>query len=1643
MDIDHFVNSILSFDGATDPVSVFDSEVLNVTTQKRKTTAIHNCILKRDYSGLKRILASKKRECINDCDHYGRTPFHIALQLADPKALYLLLYYPLLHSSKLFAVQNLDSILEQSMAGQSQLTSIDVIYDCNIEDTEICSGVQCYASSGNHQSDMASNDFEANEYDIFVSTGNSTTAETTSEAECLKTKKRLRSYNLAPYLLRHWEKHPKSYLQSAVGVTNETYIHGCAIKEVEAFYDEHFRYLIGKSHQFEKVVRNYSSKYAKLYANHPINHSHVVKLLTSLQNNLYTKVNILKGFGKSCRPISITTCIGNKADETCMSGLQSSSITEEDKQMPNSVEHIHEVDVPNITPTDNSERRASFRKLWADLDRKNALHIPISTCDVEATFDKTPPIHLLFSNLYIEGYRANIYKCFRILSEYFNAFSVVEGSTHYQVNAAEHDGISIRLGTSQGSNDSVCSIVNSSPISPVIPDLPVDNGSTTHSSTLCPDSHKSEHNACHLSKQPCDNSTLKRPKKNVFEYSTPDSFVVGRNMNVENDCSTNRQHQAMDVMTCIDQSGNSLSDRTETTVTSFTGSNETHVDECANIPKYQPNCDVDDRTLSDKNVFATNANRLNPSYTITKTVCSDVETMGNSTKLRGIGAFGDVKGLPSKNKVHSSSEDISTNSSDPSICQFDQKVQLLSDTIVASSKWLKPTIHWNRFINSRDYTRSNILHKVCQIKNAELIRWILECGCNPLVVNEAGDLPLHLAVETKDPICTLTIFHATMSGLFYHMLGSSDSNQQHMDDGVQPHVDNSAYEKYMSALRLNRDKIVADLSVVGHATMPSLGAADSLSFIEEMVFLLEQLTYRAIKVSAWDVLVAMYTYNEVLSAHLMTNPHYMHRFINMSVHVGNSTQFMTTMNYMTTRVLHVDPADVYRSIKYLDEIRNEICCSNEALNQNIFNISTAMDKDLKSRLDCLNETLASDCNSKYRGKVKSSRHSVCIPHREGTKQLKWDKVEETCESLQGSRFYKSASVEHPNKQTWIITHPTCLHHLALPEPTDAPNRRHRLIMSFPENPTRLEVIVSNENAILRSDTLENVKILRSPPPATLADVLRVHHWSYIESLLQKVQTAQSKWEQNPYWPVLADQDTPTTPHSWNSALYAAGSVIAAVDAVCKGQCRNVFCAVRPPGHHLGTWGAAQSKGFEDEDFAAGSQGFCLINNVAVGAAYAKYMYAKEGIRRIAIVDFDIHHGNGTHQIVSNIGPRTFKTIAHHSADDPNTRILVNRLPAWFGWRDTHDKEEVFFSSIHAYDGVFYPGTGETCSRYEPSEPRIINVGIPQGTTSENFRILFETRILPYLLHFDPDLIFISAGFDGHYRDSVSSGFVSYKEKDFYWATERLVAVANTVCNGRVISVLEGGYNTRLDTLSPFAKSVFEHVKALSNTSDDYKYPFIHPYGTTDLLLVNLILRNHHLFADSLSRNVSDGGGVSVPIQSILKMYQTVETLLRRVYRIEGFGCFNRPTSTSSMSMTKLSAKAISNIGNGYFGLYTKHFDSMFAIDYNGNKGRPLPPANESTISTHNIMKFDQLLLEVYDNEALEVSPDQNSSLTDLEYAAIKLQNNDEAKEILMSDEWVLKIKAESLDRYITIAALLLSYFRRFSSEVDWRCNVHC
>ncbi len=226
-----------------------------------------------------------------------------------------------------------------------------------------------------------------------------------------------------------------------------------------------------------------------------------------------------------------------------------------------------------------------------------------------------------------------------------------------------------------------------------------------------------------------------------------------------------------------------------------------------------------------------------------------------------------------------------------------------------------------------------------------------------------------------------------------------------------------------------------------------------------------------------------------------------------------------------------------------------------------------------------------------------------------------------------------------------------------------------------------------------------------------------------------------------------DADTIMSPGSGEAALRAAGAVCRAVEAVATGTAQNAFCAVRPPGHHAE---------------AATPMGFCLFNNVAIGGLYAR---EKFGLTKAAVIDFDGHHGNGTQ--------------AMFEAD-----------------------ENLFYASTH--QSPLYPGTG---AANETGVGNIVNVPLDPGADGAPFRAAYERVILPALRAFDPDILFISAGFDAHGDDPLAG--LNLSEADYIWITKELMEVAENACEGRIVSTLEGGYD-----LGALARSVSAHVATL-------------------------------------------------------------------------------------------------------------------------------------------------------------------------------------------------------------------------------------
>jgi acetoin utilization deacetylase AcuC-like enzyme len=260
------------------------------------------------------------------------------------------------------------------------------------------------------------------------------------------------------------------------------------------------------------------------------------------------------------------------------------------------------------------------------------------------------------------------------------------------------------------------------------------------------------------------------------------------------------------------------------------------------------------------------------------------------------------------------------------------------------------------------------------------------------------------------------------------------------------------------------------------------------------------------------------------------------------------------------------------------------------------------------------------------------------------------------------------------------------------------------------------------------------------PAATIEQLTRVHPRNYVDAILG-IRPPEGEL-------VHVDGDTVMSAGSANAARHAAGAVIAAVDGVLSGSTRTAFAAVRPPGHHA------------TPDVPGG---FCLFNNVAIGAMHARAAF---GLRRIALIDFDVHHGQGTQAVVES---------------DP----------------------DLFYASTHQYP--LYPGTGS--ARERGVAGNVANVPLAAGSGSLAFRAAWSDRLLPALDDFAPELVMVSAGFDAHRRDPLAQ--LDVETEDFVWLTEELLAIAGRHARGRLVSVLEGGYD-----LAALAESVSAHVRAL-------------------------------------------------------------------------------------------------------------------------------------------------------------------------------------------------------------------------------------
>ncbi|WP_342133608.1 histone deacetylase family protein [Hydrogenophaga sp. OTU3427] len=303
-------------------------------------------------------------------------------------------------------------------------------------------------------------------------------------------------------------------------------------------------------------------------------------------------------------------------------------------------------------------------------------------------------------------------------------------------------------------------------------------------------------------------------------------------------------------------------------------------------------------------------------------------------------------------------------------------------------------------------------------------------------------------------------------------------------------------------------------------------------------------------------------------------------------------------------------------------------------------------------------------------------------------------------------------------------------------------RRHEMGEGHPECPQRLDAI---EDRLLITG-LETALERREPTAAALSDVELAHdrmHVAALRGLSDRL--AEDMLAGGPTHASI-DPDTSINAHTWEAALLAAGAAIDATDAVMAGELENAFCAVRPPGHH-----ACHDK----------AMGFCFLNNVAIAA---KYALARHGLKRVAIIDFDVHHGNGTEDIVAG-----------------DERILMCSF----------------------YQHPFYPECQHSTAA------NLVNMPVPAYTRGMDVRELIDMMWLPRLEAFRPQMVFISAGFDAHREDDM--GQMGLVENDYIWITQRIKQVADRHAKGRIVSCLEGGYN-----LSALGRSVEAHIRVLAD-----------------------------------------------------------------------------------------------------------------------------------------------------------------------------------------------------------------------------------
>ena len=293
--------------------------------------------------------------------------------------------------------------------------------------------------------------------------------------------------------------------------------------------------------------------------------------------------------------------------------------------------------------------------------------------------------------------------------------------------------------------------------------------------------------------------------------------------------------------------------------------------------------------------------------------------------------------------------------------------------------------------------------------------------------------------------------------------------------------------------------------------------------------------------------------------------------------------------------------------------------------------------------------------------------------------------------------------------------------------------KHEMGAWHPESPARLSAI---QDHLIATGLLGHL-LPFDAPEVPRAAIERAHEADFIAAIEARV-------PRQGY--VSLDPDTTMNPSTWGAVLHAAGAVVDATDRVMRKELANAFCSVRPPGHHARP---------------AAAMGFCFLNSVAIGVRHALEAH---GLARVAVIDFDVHHGNGTEEILEG-------------------------------------DERVLMTSFFQHPFYPYSGTGQAAKN-------MVNVPLPAGTKGDVVRQVVDEVWMPRLVAFEPEMIFISAGFDAHREDDL--GQMALVESDYVWITQRLMSLADTFAQGRIVSSLEGGYN-----LSALARSVAAHVRTLA------------------------------------------------------------------------------------------------------------------------------------------------------------------------------------------------------------------------------------